>query len=130
MLTLSLFEADSLVLSIGDDRPSIRTELIPEFSLPIYFVEIKLNDCSNSFSIFVEKFPTRFELLKKFLTICCSSAHEIFSFGGQKGAFCLPLQFSSSLHQDSSVQYSLDGFDILVSSHSEDLSEQLFTIQK
>ena len=129
-MTLSLFEADSLVLSIGDDIPSIRIELIPEFSVPIYLVEIKLNDCSNSFSEFAEKFPMMFDPTNKFLTSSCSSSQDEFSLVIQKGAFCLPLQFSSSLHQESSVQYSLDGFDIFVKSQSVDLSEQLFTIQK
>ena len=107
----------------------MRIELIPEFSVPIYLVEIKLNDCSNSFSKFAEKFPIMFGPTNKFLTSCCSSSHDEFSLVAQKGAFCLPLQLSSSLHQESSDQYSLDGFDILVNSQSVDLSEQLFTIQ-
>ena len=76
------------MLFIGEDTPSIRTELIPEFSVPIYLVEIKLNVCENSFSILFVVLPIVFEPMNKFLTICCSSDHVKFSLGGQKGAFC------------------------------------------
>ena len=39
----NLFEPEILLLFFGIDKPSIKIELIPESSVPTYFVEIILN---------------------------------------------------------------------------------------
>ena len=50
ILTLNLFEADLFSLFLALDEPSIKIELIPSSSVPIYLLERMLNNCSNSLS--------------------------------------------------------------------------------
>ena len=43
MFTLNLFDPEILLVSFGIDKPSIKIELMPESSVPMYLVEIKSN---------------------------------------------------------------------------------------
>ena len=58
IFTLNLFEPEILLLFFGIDKPSIKIELIPESSVPTYFVEIILNAWSKSLSELLSVFPT------------------------------------------------------------------------
>ena len=49
IFTLNLLDADLIALFLRLENPSINMELIPYSSVPIYLLEIILNDCSKFF---------------------------------------------------------------------------------